>query len=305
MKTRILLIVGAQMLSTPLVAQGASGDPDAGASQFDRQCTACHVVADDAGEVLAGRNARTGPNLFGVVGAPPGSRHDFPYSDALVAYGETGATWTEETLPSFVLDPTGHLREALDDPRARSKMAFKLRDAGQARDVYAFLAGFSDGAAAGDATDEAAADGAAADTAAGDASAGAGNAETGSAAGAAETGSAAGAAATDAAPGAAATDAAPGEALGGTAAGAVVADIAAGETIYKTTCRNCHGPKAQGMASFPKLADKDAAHLVTRLEQYRAGETVGPNSALMIPVAMKLSDEDIANVTAYITTAFD
>lgn len=81
-------------------------------------------------------------------------------------------------------------------------------------------------------------------------------------------------------------------------------DPAAGEKLYQSTCRACHGPKAQGMASFPKLADKTKEILVERLQTYREGEKVGPNSALMIPHARKLTDEDIENIAAYITTSF-
>lgn len=85
---------------------------------------------------------------------------------------------------------------------------------------------------------------------------------------------------------------------------AAAVDLAVGEKLFKTTCRTCHGPKAQGMASFPKLAGKDADYLLNRLNQYHAGETVGPNSKLMIPVAKKLSDEERASVSAYIAETF-
>ena len=82
-------------------------------------------------------------------------------------------------------------------------------------------------------------------------------------------------------------------------------DMAAGEEIYQSSCKNCHGPAAQGMASFPGLADKSADYLVMRLEQYRAGERVGANSALMAPNAAGLSDADIANVAAYIAAGLE
>ncbi|MGS4944770.1 c-type cytochrome [Meridianimarinicoccus sp. RP-17] len=88
-------------------------------------------------------------------------------------------------------------------------------------------------------------------------------------------------------------------ALGG-AAGAQ--DLETGEELYGESCRNCHGPRAQGMASFPKLTGQDAAYLAGRLEQYRAGERVGPNSALMQPNAADLSDADIANLAAFIAS---
>lgn len=82
-------------------------------------------------------------------------------------------------------------------------------------------------------------------------------------------------------------------------------DNPAGESLYQEVCRNCHGPSAQGLASYPKLAGKDEAYIVDRLEQYRAGEKVGPNSPLMIPHAAELSDQEIADLASYVTTAFD
>lgn len=89
------------------------------------------------------------------------------------------------------------------------------------------------------------------------------------------------------------------------ATGAVaMADLAAGEKIFRSSCRSCHGPKARGMASFPKLAGRDAGYLEDRLHTYRDGQTIGPNSRLMIPVAQKLSDEEIADVAAFIATRF-
>lgn len=82
-------------------------------------------------------------------------------------------------------------------------------------------------------------------------------------------------------------------------------DVAAGEEIYQNVCRNCHGPTAQGMASFPRLAGNTVQYITMRLEQYRAGERVGPNTPLMAPRAADLSDEDIANVATYIGTTFN
>lgn len=87
--------------------------------------------------------------------------------------------------------------------------------------------------------------------------------------------------------------------------GQVSGDIALGEMLYQETCKNCHGPKAKGMASFPKLAGREAEYLVERLTAYRAGEKVGPNSALMAPMAADLSDDDIASLALYISETFE
>lgn len=134
------------VLAAPAFADGHAatvGDAAAGEEQFNRQCVACHVVADASGEVLAGRNARTGPNLFGLAGRQIGADADFRYGDAIIELGEAGAVWTEEAFVGYVQDPTGWLRETLEDRRARGKMAYQVRDEGQAYDLYAYLATFA------------------------------------------------------------------------------------------------------------------------------------------------------------------
>ena len=120
----------------------AEGDVAAGEEQFNRQCVSCHVVCDNAGDVLAGRNAKTGPNLYGIAGRALGAEEGFRYGDSLVDAGEAGIVWDEESFVAYVQDPTAWLREATDNARARSKMAYKVRDAQQAADIYAFIASF-------------------------------------------------------------------------------------------------------------------------------------------------------------------
>lgn len=129
------------LMATPAPAQTLpTGDPEAGAAMFARQCTACHVVRSTEGVILAGRTARTGPNLYGVAGRPVGSAPGYPYSEAMTALGRTGATWDVAAFVPYVQDPTGWLREVLDDRMARGKMAYKVRDPQDAADIYAYLA---------------------------------------------------------------------------------------------------------------------------------------------------------------------
>jgi cytochrome c len=122
-------------------AQGdmASGDPAAGESVFN-QCQTCHVVVNDEGETLAGRNARTGPNLYEVAGRVAGTVEDFRYSGSMTEAGEAGLVWNEENFVAYVLDPTGFLRGYLDDNRARGQMAFRVRSEDDAKNLYAYLA---------------------------------------------------------------------------------------------------------------------------------------------------------------------
>lgn len=81
-------------------------------------------------------------------------------------------------------------------------------------------------------------------------------------------------------------------------------DFSKSENLYKKTCRACHGSKAKGTNTFPKLAGLSAEFIAERLKQYRAGEDVGTNSGLMKPVAEKLSDEQIDDISNYIATTF-
>ncbi|MFN4262654.1 MAG: c-type cytochrome [Thioalkalivibrionaceae bacterium] len=83
------------------------------------------------------------------------------------------------------------------------------------------------------------------------------------------------------------------------ASASVEGDAAAGQAKY-ATCIACHGAQGQGMGIFPAIAGRDASYISDKLKRYRAGEQVGANTALMYPNAMNLSDDDIANLSAYI-----
>ena len=154
MKTDYRMALGAVALAA-LGMPALAGDPEAGASAFTSQCQNCHVVANDAGEVLAGRNARTGPKLYGVIGRQAGIVDGFRYGASLVEAGTAGLVWDEETFVAYVQDPNSFLQETLDNRRARGQMAFRVRSEDDARNLYAFLATFSD---LGDAEEEAAAE---------------------------------------------------------------------------------------------------------------------------------------------------
>jgi cytochrome c len=145
-KTTLLAALALLGPTAALAQEAMVGDAATGEELFGRQCIACHVVEDEAGEVLAGRSGRVGPNLYGVAGRVPGTYPDFDYSELLVAYGETGVVWEEANFVPYVMDPTGFLREATGQD-GRSKMAYQVRDEQEAHDLWAFLATFSPEAA--------------------------------------------------------------------------------------------------------------------------------------------------------------
>lgn len=128
-------------LAAPAFADGhaASGDAAAGEKAF-RQCISCHVVQNEAGDTLAGRAAKTGPNLFGIIGGKFGQVDGFRYSDInQLAADMEDLVVTEEVFVAYVQDPTGYLREATGD-KGRSKMTYKVRKEEDAVNIYAYLA---------------------------------------------------------------------------------------------------------------------------------------------------------------------
>ncbi|WP_439522480.1 c-type cytochrome [Marivita sp.] len=127
--------------AAPAVAEThVTGDMAAGEISFAQQCVKCHVVVTDAGETLAGRNGRIGPNLFGIPGQTTGAVPGYRYTDFIIRAGQSGATWDEATFVAFVGNPTEWLRTTLNDPAARSRMNFEVRDPADAANIYAFLA---------------------------------------------------------------------------------------------------------------------------------------------------------------------
>ena len=98
----------------------ADGDAAAGEKVF-RQCQACHVVKKGVN--------RVGPSLYGVVGRPAGTVDGFKYSKAMA---ESGITWTEEQIDSYLADPRGVVKG--------TRMAFAgLKDEQDRLDVIAYI----------------------------------------------------------------------------------------------------------------------------------------------------------------------
>lgn len=136
MRTAIALTLA--LAAAPALAQDPTGDAAAGEAAF-RQCQSCHVVQDAEGNTLAGRNGRTGPNLYGIAGRTAGAVEDFRYSDLMEEAEEAGLVWNEETFAAYVQDPTTYLREATGEDGGRSNMTFKVRKPEDAVNLWAYL----------------------------------------------------------------------------------------------------------------------------------------------------------------------
>ncbi len=73
-----------------------------------------------------------------------------------------------------------------------------------------------------------------------------------------------------------------------------------GKLKYVAVCQGCHGREGEGQGPFPKLAGKPAAELVAKLNDYRAGRQVGPQSSTMMPFAKAMTDAEITAISAYL-----
>lgn len=138
MKLTLTALAFAAVAAVPAFA---AGDAEAGKKVFN-QCQTCHAVVDPDGNVLAGKNAKTGPNLYAVIGRPAASEPAFleKYGDGIKALAATGFVWTEADLATYVQDPTKFIDDVTGDKKLKSKMMFKLKKAEDAANVAAFLA---------------------------------------------------------------------------------------------------------------------------------------------------------------------
>ncbi|MFN3643708.1 MAG: c-type cytochrome [Gemmobacter sp.] len=134
MRTTVAALASTLAVATPALA----GDPAAGERAFG-QCATCHVVQNEAGEVLAGRNARQGPNLYAIAGRQAGIVEGFRYGNSIVQAGEKGLAWDEDSFVAYVLNPNTFLRDYLGDNRARGNMAFRVRSEDEARNLWAYI----------------------------------------------------------------------------------------------------------------------------------------------------------------------
>lgn len=71
-----------------------------------------------------------------------------------------------------------------------------------------------------------------------------------------------------------------------------------------TACAACHSPSGEGMqhAKFPSLANQNAAYIKAQLEKFRSGARANDTNGMMQNIAVKLSDDDIASLTEYISS---
>lgn len=132
------ITTGVVFSSGPVAAQDAAK----GEAVF-KQCMTCHRIGPDA------KNA-VGPVLTGIIGRQSGTAAGFAYSPINKAAGENGLVWTNDLIMQYLPDPNAFLKKFLTDKEkgdlatGSTKMAFKLADEQQRKDVIAYIDKFSD-----------------------------------------------------------------------------------------------------------------------------------------------------------------
>lgn len=127
---------GEAMAEETMAELVVTGDAAKGEKVF-KKCQSCHVVKNPDGEVLAGKKAKTGPNLYGIAGGNFGEVEGFKYGkDAMAA---AGTMMDEAAFVAYVADPKKWVAEITGNPKAKSKMTFKLKKEQDSKDVFAYI----------------------------------------------------------------------------------------------------------------------------------------------------------------------
>ena len=138
-KLKVLALVAAAF-----VVPGAASAQDATkGEQVFKQCMTCHRIGPDAKNLV-------GPVLTGVIGRQSGTAPGFAYSALNKSAGENGLVWSDDLIMQYLPDPNAFLKKFLTDKGkadlavGSTKMAFKLADEQQRKDVIAYINKFSD-----------------------------------------------------------------------------------------------------------------------------------------------------------------
>lgn len=140
-RSGLVLAAAVFLLSAGSAAAQPAGNAENGAEVF-KKCRACHMVGEGARTLI-------GPPQNNLIGRTAGTFPGFSYSALNKAAGEAGLVWTEQAIFDYLPDPNAYLKKFLtdkgkaDQATGSTKMAFKLSDEQDRRDVIAYLKTFT------------------------------------------------------------------------------------------------------------------------------------------------------------------
>jgi len=78
---------------------------------------------------------------------------------------------------------------------------------------------------------------------------------------------------------------------------------AGNSSIGVAACSACHSPNGQGLASagYPALSGQDPAYTEMQLKAFRDGTRVNDESQVMVAIAARLNDGEIAALASYVS----
>jgi len=74
----------------------------------------------------------------------------------------------------------------------------------------------------------------------------------------------------------------------------------AGEAVYTTHCVSCHGPDGKGQEGYARLAGQSPLYVEKMLKEFRDRTTGNRFNPFMTAVSLRLTDDDMKAVAAYI-----
>lgn len=79
-----------------------------------------------------------------------------------------------------------------------------------------------------------------------------------------------------------------------------------GKELYVAkACYSCHGHKAEGMNTFPALANRAKGYMVYKLRRFRSKKADTQAQEMMITYSVGLSDEDIDHLATFMQDYVD
>ncbi len=120
-KARLLGVALASAVVFSGSAAWAEGDAAAGEKVF-KKCKVCHTLEE-------GGKHKVGPNFWGVFGRQAGTAEGYTkYSKDMIAAGEGGLVWSEETIASYIKKDGGtkaFIGSFIGKKKAKTKMVFR------------------------------------------------------------------------------------------------------------------------------------------------------------------------------------
>ncbi len=83
---------------------GAQDELVAKGEKAYKKCKTCHSVGPDA-------KNKIGPHQNDLIGRAAGSVEGYKYSKAMIAAGEAGLVWTDESLMEFLRKPRAYVKK--------------------------------------------------------------------------------------------------------------------------------------------------------------------------------------------------